>query len=422
MSRSGKLIALVFAIFCLGLLVMVAWVSSSPKRITEATTYSAAPEGCKAFYLLLRQMNLPVERLKEPLSRLKGRDGVLIVVQPRRVAYSSREISKLKDWVRQGNRLLVIDGAAPSNTVLLPQRRSESQRGRRSLLGITAGFPLQDIGLKFKTAERYGRSAISLETLPKSFSSNESWSPPRVIEVARRSRWNPVHSDWESIASDGSGPAVVERKLGSGRILAVCDGTFAGNQVLSRADNVTFLLAFLLADGPPERILFDEYHHGYEAVTGFRGYVSGTVFPWILLQAAVGFVLLSYSRRASYAGRMKSTEESTGRSSLEYVQSLADIFASCSAYAAAMEAVVRRRLHRIPGARALGPDSIDRELIERLTGGVTDEEKQLGRVLDEYRDAVKWGVDGPKAVRIARGITELTDAPVRPTGRVSRRP
>ncbi len=66
-----------------------------------------------ALFQTLEELHWPVERWREPLSRLSGYEtgNVLIITRSRlgaRVAFSDQEIDLLDDWVKKGHNLLLL--------------------------------------------------------------------------------------------------------------------------------------------------------------------------------------------------------------------------------------------------------------------------------------------------------------------------
>ena len=79
-------------------------------RSAVSSAYSAHPVGCKALYLVLEELGLPVSRFRRRFTMLDDHSGVLVVVNPHVMPFSRREIATLKQWIKRGNRLVLFQG------------------------------------------------------------------------------------------------------------------------------------------------------------------------------------------------------------------------------------------------------------------------------------------------------------------------
>lgn len=359
------------------------------------TTYSEGPYGCKALYMVLKELDLPVERYRRPLKELKSRDAVLVIADPRKLPYTKREIDKLKEWIESGNRLVLFQG--PRET-LFPKKKGEETepRGPRIKAGMF-NYWSREFGLAVDSDSEFtGRSSVEV-------------SPSRIgavgqISVSREVRWKDVPDDWTVLAKDVRGPILVTRKMGKGGVTALSDATLPANGFLDKEANLRLVLALLLGPGSPKEILFDEYHHGRMIAGSLSAFIGSSVFLWILLQCLVGGLLFFYTRRARLAGRYRSLAEPVGRSSLEYVQSMANIFASCKAGGAALDAILRRflvELSRRSGIslKKLEDDSDAGESV--IAGGVSP---ATGELVAQCRRAVRINESPETVLGLARRL------------------
>lgn len=163
------------------------------------------------------------------------------------------------------------------------------------------------------------------------------------------------------------------------------------------------MLALLLEQGRPREILFDEYHHGHIATYSFWGYVGSSVFALIFLQVAVGGALFFYSRRARNAGRFRSLSRPAGRSTMEYVNSMAGVFETSRGGYLALEALLRRFLGRVTRTTGAPLKVLDQETLARVIvrgPGGTD----LTDLVQRCRNAASAGDDSDLPVRLAREL------------------
>src|SRR5471032_88530 len=99
----------------LSIVVLLALINRSPQRIAHDTwvpsSFNPVGAGNMALFQTLQELNWPVERWREPLSRLStyGTGNVLIITRSKlgaRVNFSEQEMDLLDEWVQKGNTLL----------------------------------------------------------------------------------------------------------------------------------------------------------------------------------------------------------------------------------------------------------------------------------------------------------------------------
>lgn len=387
----GICLAVLVAILIAGILP-----GSSKERSPIPSTYSAHPCGCKALYLVLDELRLPADRLRTSYSRLKGEHGVLMVIDAQKVRYSRREIAKLKEWIRKGNRLVLFQGPARRLSRQPDHEATAKGKDEPERASVTVRAPSRPFGLKLKAIRNGARGTVPA-SMPEL-----GWSG--MISVSGQARWMEPSGDWQVLSKDEHGPVVLMRRIGKGEVIAVSDPRLASNQNLPRAQNLRFVLALILGNRSPSEILFDEYHHGHVLSDSLAGYVGSSVFSWLILQAFIGTVLYFYSRRAMRAGRFLSLEAQKGRSSLEYVQSMAHIFESCKASSAALEAVLARVEGKL--ARKIGPQPTGVHLAGALrsTDIPPSQAEEVAHLLAECRQAVRAADEPDRALTLAQKL------------------
>ena len=226
------------------------------------------------------------------------------------------------------------------------------------------------------------------------------------LSVSNRTRWKNPADKWTTLVRDENGPIIVTGKMGKGEVIAISDASIATNRALPLDQNVRLIPALLLQKGKPATVLFDEYHHGYALAESFWHYTASSVFGWILLQVFVAGVLFLYSRRASHAGRFRSLIQPKGRSSLEYVHSMANVFESSKAGTVALDAILRRFLIQLSRKAGIPLKNLDKEADEQIRSlvGTKGESSDLIR---ECREAVREGKATSRTFVLARRLGEL---------------
>lgn len=360
------------------------------------TTYSAGPGGCKALYLLLEELQIPVERFQRPFSLLQPRKGVLVVVEPTRKPFGKRELSKLVEWVKKGNSLIVFEGG------LIPREKGRLDFGREgaSLISRERGgnSVAQRLGLRLKKTSDSSRTTLHTDSA-RLYGVNR-------MSISKSARWIKPSKEWSIIAGDGQGAAIVTKSLGKGRVWAICDATIVSNRFVALEQNVRLLPSILLEKDRPPKVLFDEYHHGYQLADSFWNYIGSSIFAWVFLQLAFGALLFFYSKRALYAGRFKSLSRGDGRSTLEYIDSMANVFETSKASGLALEAMLARTLavlarrNGVPVQRIEGPYL--RQLLIRAGAAPADAD-----VFQACQRAIQSGRDSAHNLALARRLTTV---------------
>ena len=377
-------------------------------RDLRPSTYSPAPDGCKALYLLMEELNLPAQRLRKPFTRLFSHKGVLVAVNPRRVPYSKRELRKLRYWIKNGNRVVIFAGLPMrlfrEDNRITDEEDTKKIKGKNKKKTNPFLISSSDIADYFGltlTGEGIERSRSAKVNLPELQRNVE-------VNISTDSRWKKPGKQWKIIGEDSYGPVVLVRKLGKGSIAAISDCTLPTNRNIDLKDNLKLVMALILGKKEPKEILFDEYHHGHILVDKLSGYVASTVFAWILFQGLVGLVLYCYSRRARQSGRYLPTSKPIGRSSLEHVDSIAHIFESRKAGSAALEAIYKRfvaQTARRTGARPIDLDSKDSRIPARY-----GDSHDLRSIMADCRAFIKSEGNPDQALTIAKRLAETADS------------
>ncbi len=397
MSRRSKVILFLLFTVTAAVWVILRGAVSDKWVLSTASTYYSGPEGCKALYMLLEELKLPVSRFRRPFSRLLREHGVLIIANPDREQFTEREITKLKDWIRKGNRLALFWGMEKDDF-----ERFLAERSSKNKTSTAKSDPMRKLSSSFDLALKDFHDT-SRKILYARLSNLDE---PVQITVSSGFRWEKPSKSWKEVLGDEAGPIVVSRKYGKGDIVAVSDASLPSNGELSNAQNLRLILALLL-EKRPDRILFDEYHHGHKMEDTFWAYFGSSIFALALLQSVVGSAIFFYSRRASYSGRFKSLTTAKGRSSLEYIDSMANIFQSCSAGSAALEPIFNRFLARLSRKTGAPLKMMADDLPDNVVVSAEAQGQELQGLVQECRTAVSSETEPIKALTLARRLAYI---------------
>jgi hypothetical protein len=302
------------------IVALLAFMNRAPHRTLHDTwlpsSFNPVGDGHMALYQTLREMNWPVERWREPFSRLSayGAGNTLIITRSEvgwRVSFSEQESALLDQWVKSGNTLLLIgalDKWADTRMLLrqigftLPEKKSDSIS---ELLEPFEPQPDRQMEIQpGKDAARTGAMILPRTSpLPLTF--------PKEAQVL-----------WQS---EGQ-PYVIDVPRGAGHVDCIASSSLLSNRYLDPGDNLAIVLQLLTSGGrTPRHLFFEESHHGYSAVYAIVRLLDhpGVRFAGMLillgLMAFLGSSLVRF-------GPILPLQPETGRSTLEFVDSIADLY------------------------------------------------------------------------------------------------
>jgi hypothetical protein len=359
------------------------------------STYSSGPSGCKALYLLLDELRLPVKRFRQSFLRLPGHHGVLVITGPGMSSFRRREMVRLEQWIKDGNRLILCDGfpRSPSSFGWDEPDKKESRRGSETR---RSSSPSAYFHLSLNKSSSASRSTLTVP-LP-------GMEGSVCLSASAESRWETAPREWDMLAGDQAGPLMITRALGKGTVTALADPSLISNSELGREQNLRLILALLLAPGRPEEILFDEYHQGHAAERTLLSYFISSGFFGILIQASVGLGLFFFSKRAQLSGRYRPLASPVGRSSLEYVDSMARVYESCKAAPLALDAIRARFLGEVSHRAGIPIKKLRESKPAQVAAWVGDEKGNLAEVLEECRRVIKSAKGTDETLSAARKL------------------
>jgi len=280
------------------------------------SSYNPVGAGNLAFYETLQDMHWPVERWREPLSRLDryGRGNTLIITRSRvgapPVSFSGQEIDLLLDWTKQGNTLVLLGAMAGWDDT-------------RSLLR-DAGFGLPDKAPSVNDFwDVLGKQTD--QSLALSPSADSGLTGTLVLpESSPLPLLAPAHT---RVLYEKEGRAyVLQTQLGAGQVICGASDRLLSNAWLDRGDNLAIVLQLLAPRGhAPAHLFFEESHHGFSAVYAMVHLLDqpGVRFAGMLaLLGALAFFASSLVR----FGPVIPLPAPQGRSTLEFVDSIADLY------------------------------------------------------------------------------------------------
>jgi hypothetical protein len=258
------LAAIAVALVVVGLYALAVSAASrfAESDLPEATTFSSAPEGLKAFYRYLDELGLEPKTLQQFDTLPEGVTIVIAANQAFSKPVRPEETERLAEWVRAGGRV-VLAGTGASEFV--------------DPLGVGSGTALtDDVELR--------------PVLPSVYVQGVKTVRPG------RSRIYNADSGWAVVLKDGDGVALGVRRVGAGEVVWLADAYPITNEGIAEADNAR--LGVLLAAVGGREIWFDEYHHGFARGGGVIERIGpGGQSALALFALGLALLLAAYSRR-----------------------------------------------------------------------------------------------------------------------------
>lgn len=254
------------------------------------SSYSSGSGGARAAYLLLEQMNIPLERWEESPSALpSGEDGAVLVLADPGMYATESERKSLGRFVRSGGRILF---TGPSVGAFFSGTGVSGEEAGRKWTELSALLPV-----------RWTKGA-------------------RTITMEPRCVWANLNVGQLALYGEPLAPSVIHWTLGKGEVIWWASPTPLTNAGIEQTANLHLFLNAVLPNHHG-RIYWDEYFHGERA--SLWSYVGKTAIKWGLVQLGVltGFVLFAFSRRW---GPIAFPRPVSRLSPLEFVETLGGLY------------------------------------------------------------------------------------------------
>ncbi|MBE7559817.1 DUF4350 domain-containing protein [bacterium] len=337
-ERTLGLVALAIIVL---VVLLTTWLQEHQLRRTayapEPSTFNASPPGLKAFYSYLEETGRPVERWTRPLRDLPPSPrslSVVVLTTPSKSSPTESDGDTLAAWIAAGGTLIyLLDFSFPFGPSSLDlQHRLNLEIQSRSL-----------------TMFRLSRVPITSAspTLPypilegvRSLSTQDSVNLTRVAETA------------VTLFADETGPAVLYRPLGQGQIYLARSSASMSNRAIGRGDNLAFWQRVIDQHRGAGRTAFVEYYHGHAEARAPSLWGRADVHL-AALQVGLLSVVYLLAVGGRFGGRRRLLDQ-TRRSSLEYLESMADLYQRAGAEERVRRAALARLVTGPQPARPVG--------------------------------------------------------------------
>ncbi len=303
----------------LSIVVLLAVLNRSPQRAQHDTwlpsSYNPVGAGNMALFETLQELNWPVERWREPLSRLSnyGAGNVLIITRSRlgsNINFSEQEVTLLDSWVKKGNTLLLLGALDDWDDTRMFLRQ----------IGFAAPDNLDSVSDFLQPFDR--ETDQTIEARP-GFGTNQNGTM-----ILPRSTPLPVTypADAKILWQNHGEPYLIDVPRGAGHVICGASDRLLSNSFLTRGDNLAIVLQLLTPGGRlPPHLFFEESHHGFSAVYAMVELLRDPGFRFAGMLALLGALAFLGSSLVRF-GPMIPLQRESGRSTLEFVDSIADLY------------------------------------------------------------------------------------------------
>jgi hypothetical protein len=303
----------------LSIVILLAFLNRAPQHAQRDTwlpsSYNPVGAGNMALYQTLQELNWPVERWREPLSRLStyGTGNVLVIARSpigAPVSFSEQEIGLIDEWVQQGNTLLLLGALDDwSDTrMFLRQIGFVTPERENSVTDFLHSFD-QDGAPPLEIQHVGGDGWTGTMVLP----------PTRALPIA----YPPgAHVLWEK----GGQPFLIDVPSGSGHVICGASDELLSNRFLGKGDNLAIMLQLLAPGGhAPPHLFFEESHNGFSAGYALVRLLQHPGVRFAGMLVLLGVLAFMGSSLVRF-GPLIPLHRETGRSTLEFVDSIADLY------------------------------------------------------------------------------------------------
>ena len=337
--RTEALIALILLVVLAAIGALLGRSSESPDTDPRPSTFLAGPEGARALLEASRRLSIEVRRFRERpinLSRLADRDRQALLVLEPTFAFSAPEIGAVLDFARSADLVLAGEGAESLMRCFgyQPERRFDSLR-----VAPPARQPGEGDPFVSRVLVRTGiRDVVDSS---------------RMEDVGQVSCRVPEVRDRETVLQTSRGDlGAVRLTLTNGRHV-VLFGDVAPFQNRNLRHTTAGPLVLGLLVGRYDRVVFEEYHHGFGPSGSLAGaalhWSTGSPWGWAVWQlAAVGLLALVFG--AVRFGPVRRVLTRMRRSPLEHVRALATALSAAGGHDEAIGALVRGLRRRLAPA------------------------------------------------------------------------
>jgi hypothetical protein len=303
----------------LSIVILLAFTNRSPQRAAHdvwlPSSFNPVGEGNMALFQTLQELNWPVQRWREPLSQLSGygTGNLLVITRSQngsKIAFSDQEIDLLDAWVQKGNTLLLLG----------PLEDWDDTRSFLNQIGFQTSQKIPTVTSFLQPFERDSGQMIVAQPAVNSAQTGALILPrtdplPITLPLNAKILW-----------ADHNEPYVVDVPRGAGHVICGASDRLLSNSFLTKGDNLAIVLHLLMPGGvPPRHLFFEESHHGFSAIYAMARLLGHPGLRFAGMLALLGILAFLGTTLVRF-GPVIPLQRETGRSTLEFVDSIADLY------------------------------------------------------------------------------------------------
>ncbi len=335
------------ALLLLVSVIGVGWLSQeSAKRssfVANLSSWSAAPRGGRALFLLCEKLGLDTERLLHDLEVIPE-DGTVVAVEPRgagasffsvllgdKGSFTEQEVKGVRSWVEEGHTFVLVSRSSDElyeafgvelvrnqEADLENSRQAQRRRARRRVLEDDEddSWPPKTT---FATPVTLGEGILAdvndvqVERDAPGLALGEI---PEGLTLERGDGFEPL-----LVTGDGRVVAA-QFRVRRGRFVMISSSFMASNLGLGQKDNAQAMVAMLGSDGP---LHFDEFHHGFSNDRSLSGYLGASGLWIVVCQLGLLLLLLAWRAQKRF-GEPLSTYEDELRGTGDALKAMSHIY------------------------------------------------------------------------------------------------
>jgi len=316
-------------------------------RDERPSTFLAGPGGSRALLDAFQRLGLPVRRFRlrpRELDRLDADPREVLFLLDPSIGLSAPEVTSILGFSRRADLIVAGDGA----------------EGLMRCFGYRTKRRFIDSVRVTRPGAPLGRGWPWVHTVLQPTGKARVVDSSRAFDVGFANCAVPPLARVDTLLTSSGGQLVALRLTRadvSHRVILVSDPELFRNRALRATEAGPFVLS--LVAGTNDRVLFEEYHHGFGPAGSLAGAVitwsRSSPWGWLVWQAAViGLIALLFG--TIRFGRAQPAIARSRRSPLEHVRALATALAAAKGHDVAIGAIVRGLRRRLlpPALRTRG--------------------------------------------------------------------
>ena len=426
------------------------------------STYHSGPTGTRALHDFLNESGFKVMRWREPFSELLNDSGkmvqTLVVIGDTLVPFEEEDYELLNRWISNGGRLVLVD-RSPYNTLMVlngwvispkdrefPDFNTDPGNVTQMTANVTELKPVQptlltsniESVMPSRFASRLNVTAVpkpspvasqggigqgTVVAMPSPSPDEEELifeeedEPPPPVRTGPEEAVTIHQSDEETRdapvihIADQNGALLLDYAYGNGRVVLLTDPYLFTNSGIRLKDNLTLAINVLGGAQAEGLIAFDEYHQGRGiSRNAFASYFAGTPVLAIAGQIVLLVLVVLWTNGRRF-GRPLPLPHVDRRSSLEFVESMAELQERSRAFDLAIENIYTRTRRVLARHAGVDYNSSRGEIAARIAERSAIDRNELETLMRDCEDAINGEpINSRESIQLVKRLREIERA------------